>query len=268
MQVEVTYSMHDWKIVRFFSFLFRKFLNLALKHFPEEPVNALLKTGDPKGEIIPEYISKAFQDNHAEYLTPYQISLYHPLAKEKPKKAMKETVYELEKLFHIGCLRISDLSLPLRKVKISSQLYTSLEQELRLSVREEKEHFGLLHGYIHGETAQVEDITDTERLEEKGFFKMRDARGMNLAVKAYQIIVKKLDKYLSLQKQEIIGTYHTHLIPYRYSPSLKDSALLMANPGIPHLIVCGQGIFAYTFKSYKKIFLSFPVKTSLEIMVE
>ncbi|MDH5767890.1 MAG: hypothetical protein OEZ31_02865 [Nitrospirota bacterium] len=260
--------MHDWKVVRFFSCLFRKLLNLVLKHFPEEPVKALLKTGDPNGEIVPEYISKAFEDNPAEYLTPYQISLYHPLAKEKPKKAMRETVYELEKLFHIGCLKISDLSLPLRKVKISSQLYTSLEQELRLSVREEKERFGLLHGYIHGETAQVEEITDTESLKEKGLFKMRDATGMNLAVKAYQVIVKKLDKYLSLKKQEVIGTYHTHLIPYRCSPSLNDSALLMANPGIPHLIICGQGIFAYTFKCYRKIFLTFLVKTPLEIIVK
>ena len=259
--------MHDWKVVRFFSCVFRKLLNLVLKHFPEEPVKALLKIDNPKEEKLPEYINRAFEDNPAEYLTPYQISLYHPLAKKKPRRAMRETVYEIEKLFHISCFKISDLLLPLRNVKISSQLYTSLEQELRLSVREEKERFGLLHGYIHGETAQVEEITDTESLEEKGFFKTRDAAGMNLAVKAYQIIVKKLDKYLCLQKQEIIGTYHTHLIPYRCSPSLKDSALLMANPGIPHLIVCGRGIFAYTFKSYRKILLTFPVKSSLEVVL-
>ena len=110
--------MHDWKTVRFFSYLFRKLLNLVLKLFPEEPVKALLKTIDPEEGIVPEYISKAFEDKPTEYLTPYQISLYHPLAKEKPKKAVRETVFELEKLFHYGCFTLSDRVWPLKKLLI------------------------------------------------------------------------------------------------------------------------------------------------------
>lgn len=258
--------MYNWKVVRFFSHLFKKLLTLVQRLFPEERVDVLIKTDNPQEEKVPDYIINAFRDVPYGYLTPYQVSLYHPLAEEKPRKAIRETVYELENLFNIGFFRISERSWPLKKVTISNMIYRSLEQELRLAEGEGKERFGLLHGHINSEIAYVEELTDTAALEEKGFFKTRDSTGMSFAVKAYQMIVKNLDRHLHLGRKEVIGTYHTHLIPYRRTPSQRDSALLLANPGTPHLIICGQGIFAYTFKNYRKIFFSFPVKTPLEII--
>ncbi|MBM4141744.1 MAG: hypothetical protein FJ242_09765 [Nitrospira sp.] len=258
--------MYDWKVLSFFYGLFRRLLNRLQRYFPEEPVKILIKTGNPQVEKVSDYVIKAFSDYPIGYMTPYQVSLYHPLANDKPRKAMKETLSELEKLFCIGCLKVSKKSWSLRKVMILRQIYQSLEQELTLSVKEGKERFGLLHGHINDEIAHVEDLTDNTNLEETKFFKTRNFTGMSFAVKPCQIIVRNLDTHLSLSKPEVIGTYHTHLIPYRRSPSLKDAALLMANLGKPHLIICGSGIFAYTFKSYRKILLTFPVKSSLEVI--
>lgn len=248
--------------------ILKRFLALIRRIFPEEPAEILHMTGQPKEKGIPDYIMRAFEDDPDGCLTPYQVALYHPLVNEKYKKAITKAAVDLERLVNVGWLKISEMLCPLRKVIIPSWVYKSLEQEIRISEKEEKERLGLLHGRIEADRAYVEDLTDTVFLEEKGFFKKRDSTGMSFSLKAHQMIGNNLIKCLNINKTEIIGTYHTHLIPYRRTPSMKDMALLMANPGKPHLILCGQGLFAYTFKSFRRVFwMTFPKKTSLEVIL-
>lgn len=254
--------------VKFFPGVFRRLVVLVRRHFREEPAEVLFGINHSVEERSSEYIIRAFRDNLNGYLTPYQVALYHPLADEQPRKAMREAMAEVERLITVGYLKISEGTWPLRKVTIPGQVYQSLFQELKLSEGERKERFGLLHGRIQGETAHVEDLTENSLLEGKGFFKIRAFKGMDFAVKAYQMIGRNLNKWLGGDKPEIIGTYHTHLLPYRYTPSLRDMALLMANPGKPHLIICGSGLFAYTFKSFQRIFwMTYPVNICLEIIL-
>lgn len=248
---------------------FRRLAVLIGKHFREEPAEVLSRAEYPHQQKVPEYIIRAFGDDFQTWMTPYQVALYHPRADEEPRRAMKETMAEVERLITVGYLKVSEGLWPLRKVAIPAPVYETLLRELRLSEEERKEHFGLLHGRIGGEMAHVEDLTETSALEEKRFFETRTFSGMSFAVKAYQMIGKNLDLWLGPGKSEMIGTYHTHLIPYRSTPSLKDMALLMANPGRPHLIICRLGLFAYTSKSFRRIFwITFPVETSLEIVLD
>ncbi len=252
--------MNSW------STLFKRLLLQIQKNFREEPAEVLTRTYRSGEQRLPEYITRALADAPNGCPIPYQVVLYHPSADEHPPKAMRESMAEVESLINNGWLRVSEGVWPLKKVVIPVRIYDSLLEELTLSGRERKERMGLLHGHINGDTAYVLDLTENYLLEEKGFFKMRVFTGMSFAVKAYQMIARNLDKWLGLAKPEIIGTYHTHLLPYRSTPSLKDMALLMANPGRPHLIICGTGLFAYTFKSFKRIlWMTFPMKTSLEI---
>lgn len=252
----------------FYSDIFRRISVLIQRYFREEPAEILLRVDFSGEERLPEYIIRAFEDDSTSHPTPYQVTLYHPLADKKPQKAMREAMAEVERLITDGQLKVSEGLWPLRKVTIPGRVYEALLQELRYSEGEKKERFGLLHGHLNGETAHVEDLTENSLLEEKGFFKSRAFMGMNFAVKAYQMIGEILNKWLGLGKPEVIGTYHTHLIPHRCTPSLGDMALLMANPGKPHLIICGSGLFAYTFKSFKRIlWMTFPAKTSLEIIL-
>jgi len=254
--------------VGFCSDIFKRLCVLIQRYFREEPAEILLRFDSSEEEGLPDYMVRAFEDDSTSHPTPYQVALYHPLADERPRKAMKEAMAEVERLITVGWLKVSEGTWPLRKVTIPGQVYESLFKEFNLSEGERKERFGLLHGRIQGEMAHVEDLTENSFLEEKGFFKIRAFKGMSFAVKAYQMIGTNLKKWLGLDKPEIIGTYHTHLLPYRYTPSLRDMALLMANPGKPHLIICGLGLFVYTFKSFKRIlWITFPAKTSLEIIL-
>ncbi|MBM4136860.1 MAG: hypothetical protein FJ241_08530 [Nitrospira sp.] len=246
--------------------VFQRLIDLVKKFFPEEPAEILVRTGKNDKLKVPEYIFKAFQDPLDGYLTPYQVALYHPIADKNLSKAMKETLNEVERLIAIGWLEVSQKQWPLKKVTIPKHINQILEQELSLSERERKERFGLLHGRLEREGANIEDLTENAILEEKGFFKTRNFRELSFDVKAYQMIGRNLDNWLGLNKQEIIGTYHTHLIPYCRTPSMKDMALLMANPGKPHLIICRWGLFAYTFKSFRKILVTYPAKTCLDIV--
>lgn len=254
--------------MEFYSDIFRRISVLIQRYFREELAEILLR-GDSSGEErLPEYIVRAFEDDSTSHPTPYQVTLYHPLADKKPQKAMRETMEDVERLLTTGQLKVSEGLWPLRKVAIPGRVYEALLQELKSSEGEKKEHFGLLHGRLNGEMAHVEDLTENSLLEEKGFFQSRTFMDMDFAVKAYQMIGTNLSKWLDLGKSEIIGTYHTHLIPHRCTPSLGDMALLMANPGKPHFIVCGLGLFAYTFRSFKRIlWMTFPAKTSLEIIL-
>lgn len=226
-----------------------------------------MRTGH-NGEVrVPEYILNAFQYPRDGYLTPYQVALYHPISDKNLSKAMRETLNEVERLITNGWIEVSKKQWSLKKVTIPKHINQILEQELSLSELERKERFGLLHGRLEGDGAYLEDLTENAILEEKGFFKTRNFRELSFAVKAYQMIGSNLDSWLGLNKQEIIGTYHTHLIPYRRTPSMEDMALLMANPGKPHLIICRWGLFAYTFKSFRKIILTFPAKTCMDIVL-
>lgn len=247
--------------------IFQRLLCLIKRYFPEEPAEILVRTGQDGKVRVPEYILKAFQYPPDGYLTPYQVALYHPIADKNLSKAMRETLNEVERLIAIGWLEVSQKQWPLKKVTIPKHINQILEQELSLSEREKKERFGLLHGRLEDEKANIEDLTENAILEEKGFFKTRDFMGLSFTVKAYQMIGRNLDNWLGINKQEIIGTYHTHLIPYFRTPSMEDMALLMANPGKPHLIICRRGLFAYTFKSFRKIFVTYPAKTCLEIIL-
>lgn len=253
--------------MKFYANIFKKILCLIKKYFPEEPAEILVRTGKNDKVKVPEYIFKAFQYPLDGYLTPYQVALHHPIADKNLGKAMKETLNEVERLITNGWLEVSKKQWSLKKVMIPKQISQFLEQELSLSERERKERFGLLHGRLEGDRAYLEDLTGNAILVEKGFFKTRNFRELSFAVKAYQMIGRNLDNWLGLNKPEIIGTYHTHLIPYRRTPSMEDMALLMANPGKPHLIICRWGIFAYTFKSFRKIFVTFPAKTCLDIVL-
>lgn len=246
---------------------FQRLVDLIKKFFPEEPAEILVRTGQDGKVRVPEYILNAFQTPSDLYLTPYQVALYHPVADKNLNKAMKETMNEMERLITIGWLEVSKKQWSLKKVTIPKHINRILEQELSLSEKEKKERFGFLHGRLEGEVAYLKDLTENTILEEKGFFKKRNFRELCFAVKPYQMIGRNLDNWLGLNKQETIGTYHTHLIPYCNKPSMKDMALLMANPGKPHLIICRWGIFAYTFKSFRKIFATFPAKTCLDIVL-
>lgn len=260
--------MSRGKVVSLRFGLLKRLIALIKKSFPEIPAEILLKTSQYEEKGIPDYIVSAFKDDSDRYLTPYQVALYHPLANENPREAMMETMAEVERLIEVGWLKVSDMMCLIRKVMIPGWIYKLLEQEIRIAESEKRERLGLLHGHIQAERAYVEDLTDNLLLEEKGFFKRRDFMGMSFNVKAHQMIDKNLNKWLNLSKTGIIGTYHTHLIPFRRSPSLKDMALLMANPGIPHLILCRLGLFAYTFKSFRRVFsMTFPKKTTLEIVL-
>ncbi|MBM4146501.1 MAG: hypothetical protein FJ240_09575 [Nitrospira sp.] len=253
--------------MKFYSGIFKKFLCFIKKYFPEEPAEILIRT-DHNGEVrVPEYILKAFQYPPDGYLTPYQVALHHPAADKNLGKAMRETLNEVEKLIAAGWFEVCNKQWPLKKVMMPKQISQFLEQELSLSEGESRERFGLLHGSLEDDGAYLKDVTENALLEEKGFFKTRNFRGSSFTVKACQMIGSNLDSWLGLNKQEIIGTYHTHLIPYRQTPSMEDMALLMANPGKPHLIICRLGLFAYTFKSFRKIIVTYPAKTSLEIVL-
>jgi len=248
--------------------IFRTILALIKRLFPEESAQVLLRTSYAVEERVPDYIIKAFDGHSGKYLSPYQVSLYHPLIKNMYKEALRETLEELEKLVTAGWLKVSDIVCPMTKVIIPARIFTILQQEFKVAEKEKKERLGLLHGYIETENTYVQDLTDATVLEEKGFFTSRDFLSMKFSLEAHQMIAKNLEKWLSLSKEEVIGTYHTHLIPYHSSPSLKDMALLMTNPCMPHLILCGRGSFAYTFKSYRRIlWMDFPKKTSLEIIL-
>ncbi|MBM4141703.1 MAG: hypothetical protein FJ242_09535 [Nitrospira sp.] len=247
--------------------IFKRLVALIKRIFPEVPAEILLKTSQYDEKGIPDYIVSAFKDDSDGYLTPYQVALYHPLADEKLRSAMMEAMAEVERLIEVGWLKVSEMLCPLRKVMIPDRIYKLLEQEFRVAEGEKKERLCLLHGRIQADRAYVEDLTDNVLLEEKGFFKGRDFMGMSFTVKAHQMIGKNLNKWLNLSKTGIIGTYHTHLIPFRRNPSLKDMALLMANPGMPHLILCRLGLFAYTFKSFRRVFsMTFPKRIPLEII--
>lgn len=260
-------TVEHGEVVKFLSSIFRRILTLFKGDFFGEPTKILLRTGKPEVERIPDYIKRALEDDSDGYLTPYQVAFYHPLSDEKPEKAVKETIADVERLIKVGWLKVSLMLYPIRKVIIPGWIYNLLEQEMTISEKEKKERLGLLHGRIQADSAHVEDLTDTAILEEKGFFKSRDFMGMSFTLKAHQMIGKNLYKWLNLSKAEIIGTYHTHLIPYCHTPSFKDMVLLMANPGKPHLILCGKGLFAYTFRSFKRFFSpTFPMRVSQKIL--
>ncbi len=253
--------------MKFCSNIFKIIICLIKKYFPEEPAEILMRTGQDGKVRVPEYILKAFQDPPDGYLTPYQVALHHPVVDKNLGKAMRETLNDVERLITNGWIEVSKKQWSLKKVTIPKHINQFLEQELSLSEGERKERFGLLHGCLEGDGAYLKDVTENAILEEKGFFKTRIFRELSFNVKPYQMIGSNLDSWLGLNKQEIIGTYHTHLIPYCRTPSMKDMALLMANPGKPHLIICRWGLFAYTFKSFRKILVTYPVKTCLDIIL-
>jgi proteasome lid subunit RPN8/RPN11 len=252
--------------VKFCSNIWKIIICLIKKLFPEEPAEILVRTGQDAEVRVPEYVLNAFRYPPDGYLTPYQVAIHHPVADKNLSKAMRETLNEVERLLTAGWLEVSKKQWPLKKVMIPKQISQLLEQELSLSEGERKERFGLLHGRLEGDGAYLEDATENAILEEKGFFKTRIFRELSFNVKPCQMIGRNLDSWLGLNKREIIGTYHTHLIPYCRTPSMEDMAMLMANPGKPHLIICRWGLFAYTFKSFRKILVTYPVKTCLDIV--
>jgi len=237
------------------------------KFFEEIPINLYLPTQRAWLSLFPHEIRKAYEDLEFQGLTHFQLALYRPEAKSMMAAAQKITQQEIKRLEDKGWLDKKPIESPVEEVLISKQVHDLLLLEYKLAAEERRERLGLLIGSLTGEVAEVKDLILSEELELKGFFKDRLERDVILDLEPWQLILENWQKLFSKRALPIIGTYHTHLFVGRYYPTMEDMGLLTANPGKPHLILCGGEVYGYTCKATKRFILRYYVKSLLKTRI-
>ena len=237
------------------------------KFFEEIPICIYLPTKRAWFSLFPQEIRKAYEDLEFQGLTHFQLALYRPEAKTTMSTAQKITYQEIKRLEGKGWLDKKSIESPVKEILISKHVHDLLFLEYKRAAEERRERLGLVVGTLTGEEAEVKDLILSEELELKGLFKDRLERGVTLDLEPWQLILENWQKLFPKRALPIIGTYHTHLFVGRYYPSIEDMGLLTANPGKPHLILCGGEVYGYTCKATKRFILRYYVRSLLKTRI-
>jgi len=237
------------------------------KLFEKVPVNQYVPTRTAWFSLFPQEIRKAYEDLDFQGLTHFQLNLYRPEAKKIMPVAQKIIQSEIKRLEDKGWLEKRPIESPAEEVIIARQVHDVLLQEYREAVEERRERLGLLIGSKKGGISEVKDLVLNHELELRGFFKERLERGVILDLEPWQTILENWQKLLPKRAFPIIGTYQTHLYIGRHYASGEDMGLLAANPGMPHLILCGGEAYGYTCKETKRFILRYYIRSPLKTRI-
>ncbi|MBN1843796.1 MAG: hypothetical protein JW883_16140 [Deltaproteobacteria bacterium] len=237
------------------------------KLFEKVPINQYVPTRTAWFSLFPQEIRKAYEDLDFKGLTHFQLNLYRPEAKKIMPVAQKIIQSEIKRLEDKGWLEKMPIEFPVEEVLISKQVHDILLLEYKGAAEERRERLGLLVGSKKGRVSEVRDLVLTEELELKGFFKERLERGVILDLEPWQTILENWQKLLPKRAFPIIGTYHTHLFVSRFCPTREDMGVLAANPGMPHLILCGGEVYGYTCKETKRFILRYYIRSALKTRI-
>ena len=237
------------------------------KLFEETPIHQYVPTQAAWFSLFPREILKAYEDLEFQGLTHFQLNLYRSEAKKIMAVAQRITQQEIKRLEGKGWLEKRPIEFPVEEVLISKQVHDLLLLEYEGAMDERRERLGLLIGSKKRTVSEVKELILSEELELKGFFKDRLERGVILNFEPWQVILENWQKLLPEQASPIIGAYHTHLFVGRYHPDRQDMGLLAANPGTPHLVLCGGKVYGYTCKVTRRFILRYYVKSPLKTRI-
>ena len=235
------------------------------KLFEQIPIYQYVPTPTAWFSLFPPEIRKAYEDLKFQRVTHFQLALYRPEAKTLMAAAQRITQEEIKRLEGKGWLEKRPIESPVEEVLIPKQVHDLLFMEYEGAVKERKERLGLLLGSKKGEVSEVKDLILSEELELKGFFKDRLVTGVILDLEPWQVILENWQKLFPATASPLVGTYHTHLFAGRYYPTREDMGLLAANPGMPHLILCGGQAYGYTCKTTRRLIFRYYVRSPLKI---